>query len=142
MYALRVLPTFAALAGLASAAPAVTRDFTDPTINGFPNSNAQQLAIFNKQADGQISNAPPPPKLANSSLTAFQLIAFNELFEVSFFTSLAYNITYNLTEFQTSPEERAKLLDILGTVIAVRTRPTLRLDQITNFDISKKNSTP
>lgn len=124
MYSLRVLPALAALAGLASAAPAVTRDFTDPTTNGFPNPNAQQLMIIEKEADGQISNAPPPPTLANSSLTAFQLIAFNELFEVAFFSSLVYNITNNVTGFETDADERMKLLNILDTVTAVSLRPT------------------
>lgn len=119
MYALRFLPTLGALAGLAGAAPAVTRNFTVPTTNGFPNPDAQQLALLNKEADGQISNAPPPPTLANSSLTAFQLIAFNELFEVAFFSSLIQNITNNVTGFQTDASERSKLINILNTVIAV-----------------------
>lgn len=121
MLALRLLPTLGALAGLASAAPAVNaRDFTIPSTNGFPDPDADQLAIINKQADGQISNAPPPPKLTNSSLTAFQLIAFNELFEVAFFSSLVQNITSNVTGFAVANEDdRSRLLNIFNTVIAV-----------------------
>lgn len=119
MYTLRFLPTLGAVVGLAGAAPAVTRDFTVPTTNGFPNPDVQQLAMVNKEADGQISNASPPPMLAESSLTAFQLIAFNELFEVAFFSSLVQNITNNVTGFQTDASERAKLINILNTVTAV-----------------------
>lgn len=119
MYALRALPALGVLLGLASAAPAVTRDVTVPTTNGFPSPNAQQLVAINKKADGQISNAPPPPKIANSSLTAFQLIAFNELFEVAFFNSLAQNVTNNVTGFEVGHMEKHKLLNILDTVIAV-----------------------
>lgn len=119
MYTLRLLPALGALVGLASAAPAVTRDFMDPTTNGFPDPDAQQLAIINKEADGQISNAPPPSKIANSSATAFQLIAFNELFEVAFFSSLVQNITNNVTGFEAPHKERKKLINVLNTVIAV-----------------------
>lgn len=92
---------------------------------------------INKEADGQISNAPPPPKLANSSLTAFQLIAFNELFEVAFFNSIAQNITNNVTGFQVDHKEKSKLINILDTVIAVSVASLchLNLDQSTNFDI-------
>ncbi|KUI65170.1 hypothetical protein VM1G_00057 [Cytospora mali] len=111
--------TTAALAGLSLAAPSVRRSYSAPTDDGFPNPNATQLAIIGQKADGQLSNAPPPSKLANSSLTAFQLIAFNENFEVAYFSSLVENITNYVPGYVVAtPEKRDELLSILNTVKA------------------------
>jgi hypothetical protein len=106
---------FTALAGLAAARP--SKRFTDPTDNGFPNPNATGLAAIEKQADGQLGNAPPPPKLNASSVAAFQLIAFNELFEVAYFTSLRYNVSNEVCGYET--EDKKRLVSILDTIIAV-----------------------
>ncbi|KAK3695720.1 hypothetical protein B0T22DRAFT_534506 [Podospora appendiculata] len=117
-----VLATAAALASLTSAAPVVAsapRSYNIPTDDGFPSPSAQQLRTIADLADGTLSNAPAPAKLAPSSLTAFQLIAFNELFEVAFFSSLVHNITTNVPGFQLpSDAKRDELLDILETVLA------------------------
>lgn len=95
--------------------------------DGFPNPSDAQLALIEKIADGQLSNAPPPPKLAPSSLTAFQLIAFNENFEVAFFSSLINNITRGIDGFNVQGSSKQELLDVLKTVLAVSsTTLTLR----------------
>lgn len=112
--------TTAALAGLALAAPAIPRSYSAPTDDGFPNPSAAQLATIEQKADGQLSNAPPPPKLAGSSLTAFQLIAFNENFEVAYFSSLIENVTNNVPGYSLdSPNKNDELLSVLKTVKAV-----------------------
>lgn len=108
-----------ALASLASALPANSQGFSAPTSDGFPNPSSSQLAAIDVLADGQLSNAPPPPKLANSSLTAFQLIAFNENFEVAFFSSLIKNITDEVEGFKLKGTAKKQLLDVLHTVTAV-----------------------
>lgn len=93
-----------------------------PSTDGFPEPNAQQLLDIETAADGTLSNAPPPPKLEPSSLTAFQLIAFNELFETAYFSSLINNITANVPGFQLpSQAKQEELLDVLHTILAVRT---------------------
>lgn len=75
----------------------------NPLGNGFPNiapGSSQQLAI-EQQAHGSLSNAPPPPtKPQPDSLTSLRLIAFNELFEVAFFTELLYNLTNNVPGYE------------------------------------------
>ncbi len=109
----------AALAGLASAVPVVAIN-AGPN-DGFPNPNAQQLAAIQTAAGGTLSNAPPPPKIANSSLTAFQLIAFNENFEVAFFSSLLNNITSNVAGYELpTPAKKDELVAIIKSVLAVR----------------------
>lgn len=119
----------AAVICLASAAPVAKRAFSDPTADGFPNPNATQLAAIGAVADGQIPNGPPPPKLAPSSLTAFQLIAFNENFEVAFFSSLLQNITDGVPGFELDDEEKEQLTSVLKTVIAV-SHPTTATEKL------------
>src|SRR3569833_1401665 len=109
----------ATLAGLASAAPA----YSIPNGDGFPTPNTQQLDRINKIADGtQPHNHPPPPPLNQSSIGIFQLIAFNENFEVAFFSSLIQNITSGKHENEfRSTKHKSELVSILKTVLAVRT---------------------
>ena len=76
------------LATFASAAP---QSF--PLKNGFPNPSPDVVNDIQQQALGTLPNGPAPAKLANSSCTSFQVIAFNEIHEVAFFTQLLANIT-------------------------------------------------
>ncbi|KAK3342176.1 hypothetical protein B0T25DRAFT_574478 [Lasiosphaeria hispida] len=110
----------AAFAGLAVAAPAVQpRAFSIPAGDGFPSPNPAQLAVINDLADGTLSNAPPPAKINEASFPVFQLIAFNENFEVAFFSSLIQNITNGVPGFDLpSSPKKDELLDILQTVLA------------------------
>lgn len=111
----------AALIGLSLAAPAASRPYRTPTGDAIPDPSATQLATIEQKADGQLSNAPPPPKLTDSSLTAFQLIAFNENFEVAFFSSLIDNVTNNVPGYQIgTPEQGHELIAVLETIKAVR----------------------
>lgn len=116
---LQTLSATAAILGLAAAVPVNPRAFSDPTDDGFPNPSAAQLAAIETIADGQISNAPPPLKLAQSSLTAFQLIAFNENFEVGFFSSLIDNITADMDGYRLDAKAKDNILSVLKTVKAV-----------------------
>src|SRR4051812_25487999 len=105
-----------ALIGLAAAAP-----FNISSKYGFPNPNATQLVPIQEKADGTLSNAPPPAKLNPASVPVFQVIAFNEEFEVAFFESLIQNITHNVEGFRLeSRQDKRELLDVLKTVLAVR----------------------
>ena len=119
---------FVALAAMAMASPVkmarpvrMPRSFGVPTNNGFPNPQQNQLQSIFRAAGGTLSNAPPPPRLANSSLTAFQVIAAQEQFESAFFSSLIANITSFAPGYEIpSSSTREQLLGILGTVLAVR----------------------
>jgi hypothetical protein len=69
--------------------------FKFPLSNGFPNIKAPsaELTAIEKQAHGTLPNGALPTKLSDASATTFQVIAFNEIFEVAYFTSLLNNIT-------------------------------------------------
>ncbi|KAJ4410959.1 hypothetical protein N0V82_009110 [Gnomoniopsis sp. IMI 355080] len=110
--------TFLSMAAFTGLATALPQGFSAPTEDGFPNPNPSQLAAIQVIADGQLSNAPPPAKLADSSLTAFKLIAFNENFEVAFFSSLMDNITDEVAGYQLEASEKKELLNVLQTVKA------------------------
>lgn len=117
----------AAFAGVATASPLAKRSasLTSPPTptssasqsDGFPSPNPQQLQGIQNNADGTLSNAPPPPKLANSSLAAFQLIAYNENFEVAYFKSLLQNVTECSDGFES--EHKDELVKVLTKVVAV-----------------------
>jgi len=107
--------------GYQSSTSQSSNPFAFPLSNGFPNINnpSQQLNNIETQAHGTLPNAPPPPTLAPDDLTSLRLIAFNELFEVAFFTSLLANITKNVTGFTLeSTTQRQKVLDALTAVQA------------------------
>ncbi|KAG8169049.1 hypothetical protein KVR01_001798 [Diaporthe batatas] len=119
MYPTSMLHYLVALAGVSTALPATPRSYNVPAGDGFPNPSPEQLTAIQQKAGGQLSNAPPPPKLAPGSLTAFQLIAFNENFEAAFFSSLAENITNDVAGFEVGDSNKKdELLSILETVKA------------------------
>ena len=106
----------AVFAGSALAAPAASQLPDD----GFPNPNANQLEGISQLAGGTLSNAPPPASLSPSSIPIFQLIAFNENFEVAFFNSLINNITNEISGYQIPfGSEKAALLSVLENVLNV-----------------------
>ncbi|KAF2164849.1 hypothetical protein M409DRAFT_67576 [Zasmidium cellare ATCC 36951] len=69
--------------------------FKFPLSNGFPNVEvgSPELLAIEKQAHGTLPNGPLPSKIQDATATTLQLIAFNEIFEVAYFTSLLNNIT-------------------------------------------------
>lgn len=89
-----------------------------PSNNGFPNPNQQQMQEIAKQAGGLIPNVELPKELGPGSTTAFQLIAFNELFETAFFGDLINNITTEAPGYEA--QNKDELLKIFKTVLAVR----------------------
>lgn len=58
-------------------------DFHYYPADGFPNPSPDQLKAIENLAGGTPPEGDLPKKLDDDSLTALQLIAFNELFEVS-----------------------------------------------------------
>lgn len=92
-----------------------------PSTDGFPNPDDQQILKIEVEAGGVLSNEAPPPKLSADGIANFQLITFNEQFEVAFFSSLIENITNNVEGYQSAPgmQDTGSLLQILNTVKAV-----------------------
>lgn len=92
----------------------------------YPNPTKDQLKDISWRADGTLSNAPPPPKLGESSKTAFQALAFGEEFEQAYFSSLLSNITNNVHGYRSHYRcKKSELVKMLTTVVAVSTSPIL-----------------
>ncbi|KAH7327308.1 hypothetical protein BKA65DRAFT_461982 [Rhexocercosporidium sp. MPI-PUGE-AT-0058] len=100
--------------------------FTDnPLGNNFPNPSQEQILGVQKQAHGSLPNGPPPSNVNPNTLTSLRLVAFNELFEVAFFTSLLNNITTNATGYTfSSPSTRDTAL---AALTAIRSQEELHL---------------
>lgn len=105
----------------ATAASSGQTAFSFPLANGFPNIKVPSAALtaIELQAHGTLPNGPLPNKLAPGDVTSFQLIAFNELFEVAFFTSLIQNITNDVSGFEVpSPAIKNFVLQSLTAIQA------------------------
>ena len=107
-----------------SAAPFLYDD--NPLGNGFPTiaNPSTQLSEIEAAAHGSLPTglSPPAPPTANS-ITSLRLIAFNELFEVAFFTELIANITNNIDgyTFRTTHEKEV----VLTTLTAIQAQEEL-----------------
>ncbi|KAM3447886.1 hypothetical protein MY3296_008302 [Beauveria thailandica] len=98
-----------------------------PNNDGFPKPNAQQQIAIAKAAGGLLPNVKLPTKLGPGSTTTFQLIAFNELFEVAFFNSLLSNITNRVEGYRINTHVD-KITEILTTVRAQEEQHVLAAD--------------
>lgn len=90
--------------------------------NGFPDikNPSDALTNINLAARGTLSNAPPPARAPSAeTLTSLRLVAFNELFEVFYFTELLKNITEGVPgyEFQDQAHKK-KIINVLTAVQA------------------------
>lgn len=89
-----------------------------PLDNGFPTLSDDAKNTVNVLAHGTEPNGPPPTLTADH-LTSFQLIAFNEIFEVAFFTDLLFNVTNSVPGFEvTGQNERQTLINVLVAIQA------------------------
>ncbi|KAK5046585.1 hypothetical protein LTR84_007346 [Exophiala bonariae] len=104
----------------APAAPsAPASPFTFPLSNGFPDLTADALQAVEMQGQGTEPNGAAPTGLSDDDLTSFRLIAFNELFEVAFFTDLLYNITNNVAGFSIDdPKQKASMINAITAIQA------------------------
>src|ERR1700753_987033 len=120
MFSLAKTVTVATLFASALCVP-VNPSSTAPA-DGFPTPSADQLTTIEKLAQGTLPNGgPPPPGAVNAEgIKNFQLINFNENFEVAFFKSLVYNVTENVSGFVIADQrERDFVLKSLNAVVAV-----------------------
>lgn len=66
------------------------------------------------------------PTLAADDIISIQLIAFNEIFEVAFFTDLLFNVTNNVDGFQIQdPYQRNK---VIAALVAIQAQEELHAD--------------
>ncbi|KAK3073847.1 hypothetical protein LTR53_004202 [Teratosphaeriaceae sp. CCFEE 6253] len=98
------------------------KPFDFPLQDGFPDVSDDVLNDIENIALGTLSNAPPPPKSGanDTSINELAFVAFNELFEVAFFTSLITNISNDVPGFETKDitGDRASFLEILKVHLA------------------------
>jgi len=107
----------AAAFALLSAANAVP--FSFPLNNGFPYLNPTALAAVEKTAGGSLPNTPLASYPGPNGIAALQLIAFNEIFEVAYFSSLLNNVTTGAAGYIIEEEfERNYIIDTLTTIVA------------------------
>jgi hypothetical protein len=102
-----------------------TTPFVYPLSNGFPASNLSKdaIAAIQAQAFGTIPNGPAPASLATDDITSLELIAFNEIFEVAFFTDLLYNVTNKVPGYEVSND--ADYQQLVSTITAVQAQEEL-----------------
>ncbi|KAF2827938.1 hypothetical protein CC86DRAFT_404971 [Ophiobolus disseminans] len=117
-----ILYSIALVAGIVSAVPAGKRDFSPdnvyfPLKNGFPNPSQDQILQIQIEGHGTLPNAPPPPKLSPEGVTNLKLVAFNELFEVAYFTELVYNLTNKVQGYDLGYGHEY-VLDSLKSIVA------------------------
>ena len=86
--------------------------FKYPLSNGFPNIDnpSSELTAIEQQAHGTLGNGGLPTSIEDATETTFEVIAFNELFEVAFFTSLLMNITDNVAGYEIDNAEARNLV--------------------------------
>lgn len=104
-YHISYLAFFAA--SLAYAAPTGKRD------------SASEQAVLELQREGQgiLPNGPPPPTISPDGVINLKLIAFNELFEVAFFTELVANLTAKIPGYDLK-DEHEYILDAVKVIAA------------------------
>ncbi|GAM87528.1 hypothetical protein ANO11243_055540 [Dothideomycetidae sp. 11243] len=99
--------------------------FTFPIANGFPNLSDSALAQVEQQAHGELPNSKLPDGIADRTATVFSLIAFNEFFEVAFFSDLLANITAGVTGYRVgdpglpSAPIQSSVIEVLTQILAV-----------------------
>ncbi|KAK5058876.1 hypothetical protein LTR84_011140 [Exophiala bonariae] len=108
-------------------APTLTNDQL-PLSNGFPNiaNPSKQLDDINEAAHGTLPNGPPPPAApAADDILSLRFIAFNELFEVFFFSELLQNITNNVDGFTFEDSHERQI--VIDAITAVQAQEELHL---------------
>jgi len=103
--------------------PAPSTPFTFPLSNGFPNLSPNALRAVEVQAQGTEPNGAAPTGLSDDDLTSFRLIAFNELFEVAFFTDLLYNVTNEVPGFEV--QDHRKRQEVIRAITAIQAQEEL-----------------
>ena len=84
----------------------------------FSNSDESQLELIEWQIFETLSNAFLFTNVSKNNLISLQLIAFNKLFKIVYFTELFFNLTNNIAEYEISDSSRQDF--IINNIIAVK----------------------
>ncbi|OJD31297.1 sexual development protein [Diplodia corticola] len=94
--------------------------FRFPLSNDFPNPDQKEVDDIQEIAGGTLPNGGGGDPPSGDALTSLRLIAFNEIFEVAFFTDLLKNITENVHGYRV--EDATKLnIDMDDLIIILAT---------------------
>ncbi len=104
-----------------------------PLSNGFPTPSPDQLQSIQQGAHGTLPNAPPPPNISDTAIAVLTVIAFNEIFEVAYFTDLIANITNDVDGY--SIKNKDEVLLNLNVIVNVR----LPLDSVSCTQLTERN---
>lgn len=99
--------------------------FSFPLDNGFPTLSDAAKAVVNVLAHGTEPNGGAPTLQADD-LTSIQLIAFNEIFEVAFFTDLLFNVTNNVPGFGFQDQNLRQT--VINALVAIQAQEELHAD--------------
>jgi hypothetical protein len=99
--------TFVKASGSATAVYASTSTLVP---NSFPDLSDAQLKQVEQLAHGTEPSTAPPPSLSEQGGINFQLVEFNENFEVAFFTSFINNITNDVPGFELQDKDEKNFI--------------------------------
>jgi len=108
-----------------------------PLADGFPNPSPEQLRGIQRQAFGTLSNNAPPAKISDEGVINLKLVAFNELFEVAFFSELFKNVTEKVPGFELG-DEYEYISGALSAILAVSPHPSQLNYHLTNGPLQQE----
>jgi hypothetical protein len=83
-------------------------------------NNAHHLQQVEALAHGRAPLTRMPPNISSEGIRNLELLAFNELFEIAFFSSLVANISTGQQGFEVDGiEKKSLILETLTTIVAV-----------------------
>jgi hypothetical protein len=103
-------------------------------------NSIQEVAtgLNTQAAGGTLPNTPLPTALPTDAVQTLQVIAYNEIFEVAFFSSLLANITNGVEGFTDLPLDKDYITSILTAVVAVSR--SVPMQNPSNHNTDDKNS--
>jgi hypothetical protein len=104
--------------------------------NGFPTPDAaalqqvyvvsssqsvpREMVLIVQAAGGTLPDTPLPTSLPADATQTLQVIAYNEIFEVAFFSSFLNNVTNGVDGFTDLPVDKDYLVQTLTAIVNVR----------------------
>ncbi|QKX61669.1 uncharacterized protein TRUGW13939_08822 [Talaromyces rugulosus] len=97
------------------------------------NFSPSQISSIEQEAHGMLPNAALPSSISQDSLISLQLIAFNEIFEVAFFTELLFNLTNNVDGYELSDDNGESIIESILTIQNQEELHALQANQLLEY---------
>lgn len=95
----------------------------------------RRTSLNRQAAGGTLPNTPLPTALPADAVQTLQVIAYNEIFEVAYFSSLLANVTNGVDGYTDLPLDKDFIISILTAVVAVS---LYRLYKLLRFSLIPK----